>query len=78
MEKSGRILIPAEIRRRLNLKEGAEVLLGVDETGIHLGTRDQALSRVHQRLRQYIPEGRVLSEELIQERRTEGERENPE
>ena len=76
MEKSGRVLIPAAIRRQLDLKEGTEVLLRVDEAGIHLGTRDQALARIHKRLRQYIPEGRVLSEELIQERRIEAERED--
>jgi AbrB family looped-hinge helix DNA binding protein len=76
VEKSGRILIPAVIRRKLQLKEGSEVLLWVDESGIRLGTREQALAHVHQRLRRYIPEGRVLSEELIQERRAEAEREN--
>lgn len=76
VEKSGRVLIPAAIRRELNLKEGTEVLLRVDEDGLHLGSRDQVLARIHHRLRQYIPEGRVLSEELVQERRSESEREN--
>jgi AbrB family looped-hinge helix DNA binding protein len=76
LEKSGRILIPAAIRRKLQLKDGSEVLMRVDEAGIRLGTREQALIRVHQRLRRYIPEARVLSEELIQERRAEAEREN--
>ena len=78
LEKSGRLLIPAGIRRRLNLKAGSEVLLQVDETGIRLGTREQALARVHKRLRRYIPANRVLSEELIQERRAEAEREHQE
>lgn len=76
LEKSGRVLLPAAIRRKLNLKEGAEVLLRVDETGIQMGTREQALTRIHQRLRRYVPEDRVLSEELIQERRSEAQREN--
>ena len=76
MEKSGRILIPAAVRRQLGLKEGTEMILRVDETGIQMGTREQALARIHERLRRYIPEGRILSEELIQERRAEAEREN--
>ena len=76
LEKSGRVLIPAVIRRKLNLKEGSEVLLRVDEAGIQMGTREQALARIHRRLRRYIPESRVLSEELVQERRAEAEREN--
>ena len=76
VEKSGRILIPAAVRRRFDLKEGTEMILRVDETGIQMGTREQALARIHERLRRYIPEGRILSEELIQERRAEAEREN--
>ena len=74
LEKSGRVLIPAAIRRQLNLQEGSEVLLRVDETGIQLSTRQQALARVNERLRRYIPKGRVLSEELIQERRAEAKK----
>ncbi len=76
VEKSGRILIPAAIRRQFGLKEGTEMILRVDEDGIRLGTREQALARIRKRLRRYIPEGRCLSEELIQERRAEAEREN--
>jgi len=76
VEKSGRILIPAVIRQQLNIKEGTEVILRVDETGIRIDTREQALARIRKELRRYIPEGRVLSEELIQERRAEAEREN--
>ena len=71
VERSGRILIPAAVRRQLNLKEGTEVILRVSETGIQMGTREQALARIRKRLRRYIPEGRLLSEELIQERRAE-------
>ena len=41
-----------------------------------MGTREQALARIHKELRRYIPEGRILSEELIQERRAEALREN--
>ena len=76
IEKSGRILIPAVVRRRLHLKEGTEMILRVDDTGIQMGTREQALARVREELRGYIPEGACLSEELIQERRAEAEREN--
>lgn len=39
-------------------------------------TREQALARIQKRLRRYIPESRVLSEELIEERRAEVERKN--
>lgn len=78
IEKSGRILIPATIRKRLGLKEGTQLLMRVDEAGIQIGTREQALIRAHQELRRYIPASRNLSEELIEERRAEAERENNE
>lgn len=76
LEKSGRILIPAAIRRDLNLKEGSEILIRVDEHGLTLGTREGALERIRQRLREVIPPNRMLSEELIVERRAEADREN--
>ena len=76
VDKSGRILIPAAVRRQFDLKEGTEVILRVDDTGIRMGTREQALTRIREELRRYIPEGRVLSEELIQERRAEALRED--
>jgi hypothetical protein len=50
-------LIPAAIRRLLKLQEGSEVLMRVDETGIRLGAREQALAHVHQRLRRLHPRG---------------------
>jgi AbrB family looped-hinge helix DNA binding protein len=76
VEKSGRILIPAAVRRKLDLKEGTEVILRADETGIQIRTREQVLARIRKRLRRYIPEGRLLSEELIEERRAEALRED--
>jgi len=76
VEKSGRILIPAAVRRQFGLKEGTEVILRADETGIRISTRGQALARIRKELRRYIPEGVLVSEELIQERRAEAEREN--
>ena len=71
-------MIPAAIRRKLHLKEGSELILRADETGIQMHTREQALASVRKELRRYIPEGVCLSEELIQERRAEAERENQE
>lgn len=76
MEKSGRILIPAPVRRTLRLNEGAHVLVKVDDTGaLQVESRLQAVARVQGKLRKYIPEGRLVSEELIADRRAEVVRE---
>jgi len=72
IEKSGRIVIPAAVRKELGLQEGAEVIVRIDEQGLCLmGTRRQALDRVQRRLRRFVNAGRLLSEELIEDRRRE-------
>jgi AbrB family looped-hinge helix DNA binding protein len=79
MEKSGRILIPAALRRRLGLSAGSQVLLRIEDSGeLALTSRSQALAQVRAQVRQYIPVGEDLAEELIRDRRTEAAREDPE
>jgi AbrB family looped-hinge helix DNA binding protein len=77
VEKSGRILIPAPVRRQLGLKEGeSEVLVEVDQTGLKVSTRRQIIERSREMLRKYIPEGTDLAAELIEDRRREAQRED--
>jgi len=74
LEKSGRILIPVAVRRRLGLSEGSQVIVKVEESGaLRITSRSQALAGVRERIRKYIPAGRDLVEELIQDRRAEAE-----
>jgi AbrB family looped-hinge helix DNA binding protein len=76
VEKSGRVLIPAAVRRRLGLKEGeSDLLLDIDETPIGVTTRAQALARIQKWAAGYVKPGRVFSEELIAERRSEAVKE---
>jgi AbrB family looped-hinge helix DNA binding protein len=78
LERSGRILIPAVVRKKLNLREGSEVLRLMDDAGLEVTTRERALGRVQARLRKYVPEGRNLSQELLEERRQEAAKEDAE
>ena len=72
VEKSGRILIPAAVRRKLGLKEGeSDLLLKIDETPVGVTTRAQALAHIQKWAAGYAVPGRVFSEELIEERRKE-------
>ena len=78
VEKSGRILIPVAIRRRLGLKDGeSDVLLGIADTQpVVVSTRAQALERAQAILSRYAgsnrqPGGTLISEELIAERKEE-------
>jgi AbrB family looped-hinge helix DNA binding protein len=77
LEKSGRILIPAAVRRRLRLSEGSQVLVKVDESGaIQVTSRSEALAKVREELRKYIPASLDLAVELIRDRRDEVQRED--
>jgi AbrB family looped-hinge helix DNA binding protein len=73
--QSGRVVIPTDYRRRLGLKSGDEIIMRLDETGLHIYTPAQAVARAQALVRRYIPEGRSLSGELISERRAEAARE---
>jgi hypothetical protein len=66
------------VPRLLNVHEGdSDRLLNVDEVtqSVTMETRDRALARIQSRLAKYIPEGTMLSEELLADRRREAERE---
>jgi AbrB family looped-hinge helix DNA binding protein len=70
----GRIVIPLEYRRALNLKTGDDVIITLEEGGIHLMSRDEALRRAQKIVQDYSG-NRSLAGELITERRQEAENE---
>ncbi len=79
LEKSGRVMIPKAVRRKLGLKEGeSTLLLKFDETPVSVSTPEQALARFQGILAQYGPPGEIWSEALSEERRHEAEQENRE
>ena len=67
----GRLVIPAKYRQALGLKPGDEVVLLLEEREIRIVSMRQAIKQAQALVRRYVPEGRNLSEELIQERREE-------
>ncbi len=75
MGQSGRVVIPGEYRRRLGLRSRDEIIMHLDDEGLHLYTPAQAVARAQALVRRYVPEGRSLSDELISERREEAVRE---
>jgi AbrB family looped-hinge helix DNA binding protein len=69
--KSGRIVIPVELRRGLGVEAGDDLILRLDEEGLHLSTPAQALARAQAFVKGLGVEGRDLAEELVAERRRE-------
>lgn len=73
---NGRMVLPAEVRRRLGLHDGGTVSVQETPDGLVLRTADQAIRRVQEELRRYAPaDGRSVVDDFIAERRREAERE---
>jgi AbrB family looped-hinge helix DNA binding protein len=75
LSAGGRIVIPARFRKALGVETGDELIVVLEEEELRIFTRRQAIKRAQGMLRRYIPEGRSLVDELIQERRAEAARE---
>jgi len=75
LNNNGRIVIPVVIRQRLGLKPGDTLLLRIDGDVLVLESHQARIRRVQESLSRLIPSDRVLSDELIAERRADAKRE---
>ncbi|MBI4311978.1 MAG: AbrB/MazE/SpoVT family DNA-binding domain-containing protein [Chloroflexi bacterium] len=73
----GRIVLPAAVRNKLDIKPGDELLLLIEDGHIVLLTRDQLWAKIRERFKD-VPAGVSLADELIAERRAEAKRESEE
>jgi AbrB family looped-hinge helix DNA binding protein len=71
LNENGRLVIPASIRKALNLQAEAEVLLLVENGELRITTPQKRAERARQLFKKYVGEGVRLSEELIADRRKE-------
>lgn len=69
--KGGRIVIPAEFRKKLKLKEGDEVLVRLVDGEVRIRTREEAIREAQEIVRKHVKRGRSLVKELNRERRRE-------
>jgi AbrB family looped-hinge helix DNA binding protein len=72
--EDGRLIIPAELRRRLGLHPGSTVILDVSDGELRVRSLNRAVEGAEAIVRSYVPQGVNLSEELIRERREEAAR----
>ncbi len=76
INQQGRIVIPAECRAAAGLKAGDELLIeAVGKGELRLRTPEQAIKEAQAIVARYLPKGRDLVQELIDERRAEAARE---
>ena len=67
----GRVVIPAEYRAALEIKEGDAVFMRLDGEELRLVSDATETRRVREMIARYVPEGASLADELIRERRRE-------
>ena len=76
MNQQGRVVIPVECRVAAGIKPGDELLIeAVGDGELRLRTRRQALKEAQAIVARYIPKGRDLVQEFIEDRRKEAVRE---
>ena len=68
---AGRLVIPAEYRRRLGIKPGDEVMLVLENDELRILTPARALVRAQELVARYLGAAGGLATELIAERRRE-------
>ena len=69
----GRVVLPAEVRQRLDLRVGSEVVLSVEDDHATLMSAKAARRRARQRARRHIPAAESLSADLMAERKKAAE-----
>ena len=71
----GKLVIPAKSRRQLGIAVGDTVIVEVTEGELRVRSRNAALANARRMMRQLVPDGVSLVDELIAERRAEAARE---
>jgi AbrB family looped-hinge helix DNA binding protein len=75
LNDNGRIVIPAEIRSKMGIKPGDSLFLTLEGDVLKVESQLARIRRIQQSMRALIPGDRLLSDELIAERREEARRE---
>lgn len=76
VDSSGRILIPAELRGKLNAESGTRLVWSLGESGLSLKTYEQTIRQIQSYFKSLSPSEDVWSETLIAERTREAAIEN--
>ncbi|ADJ25646.1 AbrB family transcriptional regulator [Dehalogenimonas lykanthroporepellens BL-DC-9] len=69
IKHDGSLVIPAAWCKSLGIEPEATIHLTLEEDGLMIRRTQQVVAKSQMLLRSYVPEGRSLSQELIEERR---------
>jgi antitoxin PrlF len=69
MSEKGRVVIPVEMRKALGMDVGGVLVLRVEDGELRISTMRSRLRRAQEWVRQFVPPGVSLADELSAERR---------
>ena len=75
INEQGRIVIPAEIRRKMEIKPGETVLMSFEDGVLKIESHRARIRRIQEEFKKYAKPGLLASDELIAARREEARRE---
>ena len=71
ISKGGRIVLPAKLRKALEIQAGDELVIQLENGSIRMTPLRQAVDLAQKAVRQYVPKGTSLVDELIRARMAE-------
>ncbi len=71
LNANGRIVIPSEIRKRMGLNPGDDVLMTLDDGVLKIESQLARIQRIQEELKPFAKSGLRASDELVAERREE-------
>ena len=78
VDSAGRVVVPSDLRQRLGIEPGHDLILSADDQGIHLQTFEQAVKAVQEAFAPYRVPGVSVVDELIRDREEDARRESDE
>jgi bifunctional DNA-binding transcriptional regulator/antitoxin component of YhaV-PrlF toxin-antitoxin module len=71
IRNGGRFVLPVNFRKALKIKTGDEMILRLEGDSLRLIPLQQAVRMAQKAVRQYVPKGKSLVDDLVQVRREE-------
>jgi len=71
ISRSGRIVVPVQLRRALEIQAGDEIVMRLENGSIRMIPVRQAVNQAQKAVRKYVPPGASLVNALIQARQEE-------
>jgi len=71
IHKGGRFVLPVKLRKALNIQVGDQVVVRLEKDSIRLIPVHQAVALAQMAVKQYVPTGVSLVDQLIRARRDE-------